>query len=420
MSCHVPEVFGLDVPEPVIREAYITRPDISFRMGWETGRHSEPAFMDMNLHAVRGQDEPKVVLYQLDSENDPMNPHGTLLLHGSAWFGTRNRLMVVWRRLRCEIPVQLEIWSGQASKRVDRFNFNFEVTGSGSISSQLALPFFFHTFFLALASTRVVDIQLGGARWHFAAKLPWTGSSQGPSLRDGTTVAEEAVLGHMVHWLDLCGIRWLCETGVDILAFVWNRQRSPAAVPEATNNIVAMWNVEERQATRGHNLWDPSLDDHEVLDLLERCRPPTGSPRCDKNPLRNTALAHTVGSLDVEELHQRETRPRGCQTIPRRGEDEGKQTATARTDAGTLQQCRTIQGFYQLELQLQYRMNFIIQDMANTKPVLSRYHQRDTSASRLWPFFSTLHRHKRSRNDLLRRRFRQLSLNCLFAGRNNN
>jgi len=75
------KVFGLDVPEPVIREAYITRPDISFRMGWETGRHSEPAFMDMNLHAVRGQDEPKVVLYQLDSENDPMNPHGLLIAY---------------------------------------------------------------------------------------------------------------------------------------------------------------------------------------------------------------------------------------------------------------------------------------------------------------------------------------------------
>lgn len=71
---------GLDVPEPVIREAYIMRCDITFLVGWETGRKSEPAFMDMNMHAVRGGGDPEVVLYQHDHDN-PMNPHGLLIAY---------------------------------------------------------------------------------------------------------------------------------------------------------------------------------------------------------------------------------------------------------------------------------------------------------------------------------------------------
>ena len=50
---HLTGAFGLNVPEPVMREAYIMQPDVSPVVGWETGRASEPAFMDMNLHAVR-------------------------------------------------------------------------------------------------------------------------------------------------------------------------------------------------------------------------------------------------------------------------------------------------------------------------------------------------------------------------------
>jgi hypothetical protein len=73
-------VFGLDIPEAALREAFIMRTDISFMIGWETGRKSEPAFMDMNLHAVRGDSEPRVVLYQNDHEN-PMNPHGLLIAY---------------------------------------------------------------------------------------------------------------------------------------------------------------------------------------------------------------------------------------------------------------------------------------------------------------------------------------------------
>jgi len=73
-------LFGIDVPEPCMRQAYITNSDISFLMGWETGRKSEPAFMDMNLHALRGGKPPKVVLYQADKDN-PMNPHGLLIAY---------------------------------------------------------------------------------------------------------------------------------------------------------------------------------------------------------------------------------------------------------------------------------------------------------------------------------------------------
>ena len=57
------------------------RPDLSPLVGWETGRASEPAFMDMNLRAVRNEkSEPRVVLYQFDVA-DPMNPHGLLVAY---------------------------------------------------------------------------------------------------------------------------------------------------------------------------------------------------------------------------------------------------------------------------------------------------------------------------------------------------
>ncbi|CAE7035109.1 PKAR [Symbiodinium sp. CCMP2592] len=78
-----PESWGLDLPEPLIREMYIVRSDLTPVMGWETGRRSEPAFMDMNLHAIRGKSEPQVVLYQYD-ESDPMNPRGLLIAYAEA------------------------------------------------------------------------------------------------------------------------------------------------------------------------------------------------------------------------------------------------------------------------------------------------------------------------------------------------
>jgi len=75
-----PDAFGLDVPEPLVREVYIIRPDVSPIIGWETGRQSDPAFMDLNLHAARGDSSPTVVVYQADLA-DPMNPRGLLLAH---------------------------------------------------------------------------------------------------------------------------------------------------------------------------------------------------------------------------------------------------------------------------------------------------------------------------------------------------
>lgn len=75
-----PDCFGLEIPEPLLKEAYIMQPDIVPRVGWETGRASEPAFMDMNLHAVREVSEPKVVLYQFD-ESDPFNCRGLLIAY---------------------------------------------------------------------------------------------------------------------------------------------------------------------------------------------------------------------------------------------------------------------------------------------------------------------------------------------------
>ena len=57
------------------------RPDLTPAVGWETGRESEPAFLDMNLHALRDPNSaPSVVLYQFDKK-DPMNPLGLLMAY---------------------------------------------------------------------------------------------------------------------------------------------------------------------------------------------------------------------------------------------------------------------------------------------------------------------------------------------------
>lgn len=75
-----PKVFGLDVPEPLMRYVYIDKADISPVIGWETGRPSVPQYMDMNLHSVRGDSRPSVCLYQHDLA-DPMNPLGLLIAY---------------------------------------------------------------------------------------------------------------------------------------------------------------------------------------------------------------------------------------------------------------------------------------------------------------------------------------------------
>lgn len=75
-----PGKFGLDMPEAILQEAYIHRPDISPRPDWETGRVSEPSFMNMNLKSLREFSLPRVVLYQFDP-SDPMNSQGLLIAY---------------------------------------------------------------------------------------------------------------------------------------------------------------------------------------------------------------------------------------------------------------------------------------------------------------------------------------------------
>ena len=72
--------------------------------------------------------------------------------------------------------------------------------------------------------------QHGDARWHSATKQQRAARSEGQSLRvsGGITVAEGAALGHVVHWLDLLAISWLCESESDLCPFVWRRQQVPA------------------------------------------------------------------------------------------------------------------------------------------------------------------------------------------------
>lgn len=78
---YAPNSWGLDLPEPLMHEAYIEQQPLHPHAGWETGRKSEPAFMDMNMHAIRDQAmSPKIVLYQFD-EGHPMNPHGLLVAY---------------------------------------------------------------------------------------------------------------------------------------------------------------------------------------------------------------------------------------------------------------------------------------------------------------------------------------------------
>lgn len=76
-----PPAYGLRMPEVLLHEAYIELEDLRPHTGWETGRKSEPAFMDMNLHSVRDhRSRPEVVLYQHD-EGHPMNGHGLLIAY---------------------------------------------------------------------------------------------------------------------------------------------------------------------------------------------------------------------------------------------------------------------------------------------------------------------------------------------------
>ena len=73
-------VWGLELPLRLLWEIYVENADISHPVGWETGRKSEPAFMEMNLKGLTTPSAPTVVLYQFDKEK-PMNPRGLLIAY---------------------------------------------------------------------------------------------------------------------------------------------------------------------------------------------------------------------------------------------------------------------------------------------------------------------------------------------------
>jgi len=74
-----PATYGLEIPERLLSQAYIKTQDISSFPGWETGRGSEPDFMDMNLHSLRYASDPRTVLLQTDE--DYMNPRGLVMAY---------------------------------------------------------------------------------------------------------------------------------------------------------------------------------------------------------------------------------------------------------------------------------------------------------------------------------------------------
>jgi hypothetical protein len=80
ITMYEPTAYGLDVPEYLLKEVYVMRVDVSPAVGWETGRDSQPAFLDMNFHSLHGGSTPSVVLYQFDAYN-AMNPLGLLMAY---------------------------------------------------------------------------------------------------------------------------------------------------------------------------------------------------------------------------------------------------------------------------------------------------------------------------------------------------
>ena len=80
LDAFAPDVYGIDCAERLFWEVFVVRQDISHPPGWQTGRGSEPAFMDANLHATRGPSKPTAVLWQYDEDNC-MNPRGLLIAY---------------------------------------------------------------------------------------------------------------------------------------------------------------------------------------------------------------------------------------------------------------------------------------------------------------------------------------------------
>ena len=73
---------GLNMPERLFMQIFVWRADISHEKGWDTGRRSEPIYMDLNLHATREPPQlegpPRAVVWQHDAKR-PLNPRGLLV-----------------------------------------------------------------------------------------------------------------------------------------------------------------------------------------------------------------------------------------------------------------------------------------------------------------------------------------------------
>ncbi|CAK9077464.1 unnamed protein product, partial [Durusdinium trenchii] len=76
-----PEAIGLEIPERLFREVFVQRADVTRTGDWQTGRPSQPAFMDMNLNTLRdAKAQPRAVIWQHDNE-DCFNPCGLLMAY---------------------------------------------------------------------------------------------------------------------------------------------------------------------------------------------------------------------------------------------------------------------------------------------------------------------------------------------------
>ena len=76
------ETVGLELPMRLLWEAYVVRQDISHTAGGfgHTGRPSEPAYQNLNVHSLVEGDAPQAVLWQYDTLR-PLNPRGLLMAH---------------------------------------------------------------------------------------------------------------------------------------------------------------------------------------------------------------------------------------------------------------------------------------------------------------------------------------------------
>ena len=81
-------MYGLDVPQRLLWEACVMRWDITRTGELVTGRVSEPAFMDLNLKALRDGSSPSAALWQDDVE-DALNPLRLLMAHEEDVHGVR-------------------------------------------------------------------------------------------------------------------------------------------------------------------------------------------------------------------------------------------------------------------------------------------------------------------------------------------